>query len=120
MQRPERGIVSWRLPTHPLEDGAAASLEGDALATWIEDEGGPLTLLGVVAIMDPPRTEAAEAVAKCKQAGVRVMMITGDHARTAQSIGARLGLAMERVHSKGTRLKPPMTSRCARRSPTMT
>jgi calcium-translocating P-type ATPase len=51
-----------------------------------------LKLLGVVGLMDPPREEAIEAVARCQSAGIRVVMITGDHALTAQTIGARLGI----------------------------
>jgi len=57
-----------------------------------EDVGTDCTLLGVVAIMDPPRSEATEAVGKCRDAGIRVIMITGDHAMTARSIGARMGI----------------------------
>jgi magnesium-transporting ATPase (P-type) len=51
-----------------------------------------LELLGMVGIMDPPREEAAEAVAQCRRAGVRVVMVTGDHGVTAAAIGRRLGL----------------------------
>jgi magnesium-transporting ATPase (P-type) len=50
------------------------------------------TLLGLVGLMDPPRPEAVEAVAECQRAGIRVLMITGDHAVTAAAIGAALGL----------------------------
>ena len=50
------------------------------------------TLLGLVGLMDPPRPEAVAAVAECQAAGVRVVMITGDHAATAAAIGASLGL----------------------------
>jgi magnesium-transporting ATPase (P-type) len=50
------------------------------------------TLLGLVGLMDPPRPEAVESVAECLRAGVRVLMITGDHATTAAAIGASLGL----------------------------
>src|SRR3990167_8573926 len=50
------------------------------------------TLLGLVGLMDPPRPEAVAAVAECQRAGVRVLMITGDHATTAAAIGASLGL----------------------------
>jgi len=55
------------------------------------DVEGGLTLLGLLALVDPPRTEAAEAVAECRTAGIRVKMITGDHAVTAKAIAAQLG-----------------------------
>jgi P-type Ca2+ transporter type 2C len=51
-----------------------------------------LTLLAMVGIVDPPRSEAKAAIAECKSAGVRVRMITGDHATTAAAIGKELGL----------------------------
>lgn len=50
------------------------------------------TLLGLVGLMDPARPEAVEAVAECQSAGIRVIMITGDHAATAAAIGAGIGL----------------------------
>jgi calcium-translocating P-type ATPase len=59
----------------------------------VETSLDELTLLGLEAMMDPPRDAAFDAVAACRQAGVRVMMITGDHPRTAAAIGRRLGLA---------------------------
>jgi Ca2+-transporting ATPase len=51
-----------------------------------------LTLLAMVGIVDPPRPEARDAIAKCKSAGIRVRMITGDHATTAGAIGNELGI----------------------------
>ena len=54
-------------------------------------------LLGLVAIIDPPRDEAVAAVAECRRAGIRVKMITGDHAATAAAIGRRLGLDADRT-----------------------
>jgi magnesium-transporting ATPase (P-type) len=56
------------------------------------DVDGTLTLLGMVGMMDPPRAEAIKAVAECRQAGIRVKMITGDHAGTAAAIGRQIGL----------------------------
>jgi P-type Ca2+ transporter type 2C len=51
-----------------------------------------LTLLAMVGIVDPPRPEARDAIARCKGAGIRVRMITGDHATTAGAIGTELGI----------------------------
>jgi Ca2+-transporting ATPase len=51
-----------------------------------------LTFLSMVGIVDPPRAEAKAAIAECKSAGIRVRMITGDHAVTAAAIGAELGI----------------------------
>jgi cation-transporting ATPase F len=51
-----------------------------------------LTFLGLQAKLDPPRPEVIAAVAKCKSAGIRVKMITGDHVLTARAIAAQIGL----------------------------
>ena len=56
------------------------------------DEVQDLTLLALVGIVDPPRKEARDAIALCKEAGIRVRMITGDHATTAAAIAAQLGI----------------------------
>src|SRR6478735_4257091 len=56
------------------------------------DEVQGLTLLALVGIVDPPRKEARDAIALCKEAGIRVRMITGDHATTAAAIAAQLGI----------------------------
>ncbi len=56
------------------------------------DVAGGLTFLGLQGMLDPPRPEAIDAVAECRTAGVRVKMITGDHASTAASIARQLGL----------------------------
>ena len=53
-----------------------------------------LTLLALAGIMDPPREEAIRAVAACHSAGIRVTMITGDHAGTAAAIARSMGLAI--------------------------
>lgn len=56
----------------------------------LREEG--LELLGLCGLIDPPREEALVAVAACRQAGITVKMITGDHAATAAAIGRRFGL----------------------------
>jgi magnesium-transporting ATPase (P-type) len=66
------------------ESGEARSFQD------VELEG--LTLLGLVGIIDPPRREAAEAIEECRNAGIKVKMITGDHLLTARSIGASMGI----------------------------
>ena len=68
-------------------DPAAFDPQGELLA---EVEG--LTLLALVGIVDPPRKEAKDAIARCKEAGITVRMITGDHATTASAIAMELGI----------------------------
>lgn len=51
-----------------------------------------LVFLGLEGMIDPPREEAIEAIRKCKRAGIRTVMITGDHVKTARSIGVQLGI----------------------------
>jgi magnesium-transporting ATPase (P-type) len=67
----------------------AAPDKGDlALADLATD----MVFLGLVGIVDPPRPEAIQAIQACRQAGIRVKMITGDHAGTAKSIGLEMGI----------------------------
>ncbi|WP_018988090.1 cation-translocating P-type ATPase [Aromatoleum toluclasticum] len=63
---------------------------GDLWA-WARD----WTFVGIAGLMDPPRAEAAAAIRRCSQAGIRVKMITGDHKATAAAIGRELGLKGE-------------------------
>lgn len=67
------------------------ALEQDP-ATFAEDAEHDLVHLGVVAIIDPPRPEAVKAIAEAHRAGIRTVMITGDHPVTAARIAADLGI----------------------------
>jgi Ca2+-transporting ATPase len=68
-------------------DPAAFNPGGELL-----EEVQGLTLLALIAIVDPPRKEAKDAIAECKEAGIRARMITGDHVTTAAAIAAQLGI----------------------------
>ena len=57
----------------------------------LEDETD-LTFVGLISMMDPPRTESAQAVAECIRAGIKPVMITGDHKVTAAAIAKRIGI----------------------------
>lgn len=61
----------------------------------VEDDGSlssNLTFTGLIGMIDPPRPEVYNAVAECKTAGIKVVMITGDHPSTARNIGTQLGI----------------------------
>ncbi|MEA2053127.1 MAG: HAD-IC family P-type ATPase [Euryarchaeota archaeon] len=72
--------------------GMAYKLVSNAKKTLEPDDLDGLIFLGLQGMMDPPRKEAIEAVKKCKRAGIRVVMITGDHAQTAKAIARELGI----------------------------
>ncbi len=71
------------------KDFDPSSFDGESNLIELVDD---LTLLAMVGIVDPPRSEAKAAIAECKQAGIRVRMITGDHATTAGAIAKELGI----------------------------
>lgn len=56
-----------------------------------------MTFVGLQGLIDPPKRSAIDAVAMCKRAGIRTMMITGDHPDTAQAVGQQLGIVSDRV-----------------------
>ena len=83
----ERGMRVLAVASRPF-DGATDDL------TEAEVAGG-CTFLGLIGMIDPPRTEAVKAIAACHRAGIVVKMITGDHRTTALAIGRDLNLAGE-------------------------
>jgi Ca2+-transporting ATPase len=95
------GPVTLDAPARERILAAAQRMAGDALrvlavarrrdASAGSCEQG-MTLLGLVGMFDPPRAEAREAIETCEQAGIRVVMITGDHPLTAEAIARELGL----------------------------
>ncbi|RMG64989.1 MAG: cation-translocating P-type ATPase [Chloroflexi bacterium] len=82
--------------------GEALRTLGVAFRTWPRDQIGDgvigeeierdFVFLGLIGMVDPPRPEAQDAVARAQQAGIRVIMITGDHPLTAQAIATELGI----------------------------
>jgi Ca2+-transporting ATPase len=69
-----------------------AGIDPDALDERVEQD---LVFLGLIGMIDPPRAEARDAVARAKRAGIRPLMITGDHPKTAAAIAAELGIGTD-------------------------
>jgi magnesium-transporting ATPase (P-type) len=98
-------------------DELAAQGERVLALAWLENPGlvagnlGPadlpknLVLLGLIGLLDPPRTEAIEAVTECHAGGIRVTMITGDHKITAAAIAKMLGIGDGRTAITGAEIE---------------
>jgi calcium-translocating P-type ATPase len=98
-QRAEIVAVQDRLAAEGLRLLAVAtrSLPDASPDTAVEAVERDLTFLGIVALWDPPRPDVAEAIALCRRAGIRVVMITGDYGLTARAIAREIGLPVRRV-----------------------
>jgi P-type Ca2+ transporter type 2C len=89
----------WRERISAANDALAASgmrvlgLAFHPMTSTADDPESELVLLGLVGIIDPPRTEVRDAVAVCREAGIRPVMITGDHPLTALAIADDLGIS---------------------------
>jgi calcium-translocating P-type ATPase len=74
---------------------ARRALRNGSLPDEREDAERDLTFLGLVAMFDPPRPEVADAVARCREAGIRIIVVTGDHGLTAAEVVRQVGIAGE-------------------------
>ncbi|WMI81204.1 cation-translocating P-type ATPase [Anaerotignum sp. MB30-C6] len=74
---------------------AFAKKEIDAKRLLTLEDENELTFIGLIAMMDPPRLESAPAVGDCRRAGIRPVMITGDHKVTASAIAKEIGILQE-------------------------
>ena len=87
----ERG--NEEMASRALRVLGVAFRDADRIPRSAEEAEQGLVFQGLVGMIDPPRPEAEKAVRMCKRAGIRPVMITGDHAATAAAIAARLGIA---------------------------
>ncbi|WOQ17798.1 cation-translocating P-type ATPase [Raineyella sp. W15-4] len=86
---PEETAPEEAAAAGPIPDGATGWADAESLDESAEEH---LTYVGMVAIIDPPRPEAEAAIRQAHRAGIRTIMITGDHPSTAARIGADLGI----------------------------
>ena len=82
------------------KDMASRALRVIAFAYSRDDKKTDLVFTGVVGMIDPPREDVEESILKCKNAGIRVVMITGDHRLTAQAIAKKIGIGDKTVIGK--------------------
>lgn len=88
------GVAARDLPAEPLENNEVT-----------EDVEHELIFLGLIGMIDPPREEATQAVARARHAGIRSIMITGDHPKTAIVIATELGIAADGRAMTGAELQ---------------
>lgn len=81
--------LAYRKPTLVAEN--EISMDGDPLipAEYVESD---LTFIGLIGLIDPPKGGVKEAIETCQEAGIQVIMITGDHVKTATAIATQLGI----------------------------
>lgn len=94
--------AAWR-ELHSEHADALKLTKSQALS--LEDIDKKMIFAGLVGIVDPPRPEAIEAIRICRKAGIRVKMITGDHAATAMAIGKEMGIGNGTEAITGTELE---------------
>ena len=101
LEAPERAALAQRIDDYASRGlrvlGFAARQLAPSCAAPAkrEDAEQDLSFVGLVAMLDPPRPEVAEAVAQCHSAGIRIIVITGDHPLTAAAVAHQVGIARE-------------------------
>ena len=99
--------VGYKLVSDEIDASDPASLEQD------------LIYLGLLGMIDPPREEARSALDACDRAGIRTVMITGDHPKTARAIASQLGIGLDAEHRTGMELSAMTTSELERDAETV-
>ncbi|HET9516351.1 MAG TPA: cation-transporting P-type ATPase [Actinoplanes sp.] len=84
--------VAHELAAEGLRVLAVAERRRARLGAGADADERDLTLLGLVALADPPRADVAEAIAGCRSAGIRIAVVTGDHGLTAASVAGQVGI----------------------------
>lgn len=104
------GCTQIRLPdgSGPMDSAKRGSIQqaNDRMASAAlrvlgfakEESDGTVCFLGLLGMMDPPRPEVPRAVAECRQAGIKTVMITGDHLLTAKAVAEQIGIYHEGDH----------------------
>jgi Ca2+-transporting ATPase len=97
------GLRTLAFACRTLDKSAAGGMPGEDFADH------DLQYLGLIGFLDPPRTEVTPALQACRAAGIKVIMVTGDHPATALTIAAKVGLIEpgEEIVLTGKDLKPP-------------
>jgi calcium-translocating P-type ATPase len=92
-----RGLRVLATADRRLPPDSAAALREDADAHPVPEA---MVLTGLFGLQDPPRPGVSDAIARCRHAGIRVVMITGDHVTTARAIGEQLGIGDARTRAR--------------------
>jgi sodium/potassium-transporting ATPase subunit alpha len=98
----DEGLRVMAFACKELPDGASALNQGEPAEKFLETS---LVFVGLIGLEDPPRSEVPEAIRTCREAGIRVIMITGDAGRTAAAVARQIGLAQKAQVIEGSELE---------------